>query len=68
MSDYKTEMDTRRKLARLSDEEFYAQNPELLPFDNGEGVFTASENKDVEISEFKKYGTQKLASSFRFNV
>jgi len=56
ISDYSNEITFRMQMKKLSDDEFYEQNPELKTFDNGEGVFTLSKNRDVEIQEFEEAG------------
>lgn len=50
----------RDRYQGLSDKVFYKENQELLPFDNGEGFWTAGENRDVEMGEFVAYGRKAL--------
>lgn len=46
-----------------SDETFYQRFPELAPFDNGEGFWTAGLNRDVELGEFVEYGRRSLEAN-----
>lgn len=45
---------------KIPNKQFYEQNSELEPFDNGEGMMALGSNKDVTMSEFVAYGEAKL--------
>ncbi len=42
---------------------YYDQNPDLKPFDNGDGAFTWGLNSDVEKRELTAYGRKALQAS-----
>lgn len=58
--DWAEDQKIRSGLQGLSDRQFYQQQPALRPFDNGEGVWTAGANRDVEMDEFLAYGRKAL--------
>lgn len=51
----------------IDDGTFYQEHPELKPFDNGEGFWTAGLNRDVEMQEFVKCGRQILKQNGKSN-
>lgn len=58
--DWAEDQKIRSEFQSLTDRRFYQQHPELRPFDNGEGVWTAGANRDVEMDEFLAYGRNAL--------
>lgn len=45
-----------------ADQNFHRRYPELIPFDNGEGLFTFGGNRDVEMGELERHGQDLLVT------
>lgn len=51
---------TRDVARSMSDKQFYEVHRDLRPFDNGDGLFTNGENRDIEAHELRAHGEALL--------